>query len=116
MKAPELRIGNWINEKGKLKQVYSVSNHNAKDYSKLKPTPLTEEWLLKFGFEKDECEFSNTEWSKYVPHASMSFYETENGYQRLFDDHYDVGIEIKYVHQLQNLYFALVGEELTIKE
>lgn len=23
---------------------------------------------------------------------------------------------IKYVHQLQNLYFALVGEELTIKE
>ena len=27
----------------------------------------------------------------------------------------DKNINIKYVHQLQNLYFALTGEELTIK-
>ena len=26
------------------------------------------------------------------------------------------GVNVKYVHQLQNLYFALTGEELILKE
>lgn len=34
---------------------------------------------------------------------------------RLFYDWIDGNIEVKYLHQLQNLYFALTGKELDIR-
>lgn len=68
---------------------------------KYKPIPITEEWLLKFGFDKIE---NGTYLNK--------FYVTiVSGYCVFWiTDTYSVAI--KYVHQLQNIYFALTGEEL----
>jgi hypothetical protein len=37
-----------------------------------------------------------------------------NGDAIYFSYGFEKSIELKYVHQLQNLYFALTGEELTI--
>jgi hypothetical protein len=75
--------------------------------------PLTEEWLVKFGFEKRKahngCYFIN-EWFELTKniHGGFSF-EFENYEVEIPDVH------LKYIHQLQNLYFALTGEELELK-
>jgi hypothetical protein len=73
--------------------------------NELEPVPLTEERLLKFGFEKDVTEY-NICW--FLNHVYIWFVDGE--YINELD------LPIKYVHQLQNLYFALKGEELTLKE
>ena len=79
------------------------------------PIPLTEEWLLKFGFD-----FSIDTW--YL--KGVAIWKTEccdaKGNEEIgfFYELRDVGMmdmHVKYVHQLQNLYFALTGEELKIK-
>ena len=77
------------------------------------PIPLTEEWLLKFGFEEDSCNYykiiENQEAVLYIDKLDMTFaygypYECSGG-----------DLKLKHVHQLQNLYFALTNKELTIK-
>lgn len=74
-----------------------VSNLEYKDVT---PIPLTEEWLLKwFGEDGVGC------------------YAEENNMVELFLNNGDYLIpknRLQYVHQLQNLYFALTGEELTL--
>ena len=74
------------------------------------PIPLTEEWLLRFGFQI--YEHDKDEYYIYDTDHLVSLYKGINGgYQRRIND-YDDGIELNHVHQLQNLYFALTGEEL----
>ena len=67
------------------------------------PIPLTKEWFLKFGFKKE----GNT--AKYWTLGTVDLWEISGTYVN------DLDYEVKYVHQLQNLYFALTGEELIIK-
>lgn len=110
MKANELRIGNLVQIDG-LKSPIPVSIIDTTETSidtKAKPIPLTEEWLLKFGAIKsqhcwlinDKIELSHT--------TTEEYYEFE--WQSPLLD-WEI-IAIKYVHELQNLYFALTGEEL----
>jgi len=78
-----------------------------------KPIPLTEEWLLRFGFELKEAVMDE---KKYYGWLNFSFHLDINFIEKSFFYHWMGGnIDIKYVHQLQNLYFALTGEELEIK-
>lgn len=98
------------------------------------PVPLTPEWLEKFGFIRQADLVENKVW---LPNGGISqFHGAEifrnESYQDVYldenvfhfilaqDDNQISTIytskEIKSVHQLQNLYFALTGEELTIKE
>ena len=103
MKASELRIGNSIMQDGDFVFVtwwrLELMEKNKLEY---KPIPLTEEWLFKFGFEKA--------------------YETCYQYKDfILNDKFimmdiDITIQLKYVHQLQNLYHSLTDEELTIKD
>ena len=78
---------------------------------RIKPIPLTEEWLLKFGFV-------TTQWDNF---DSYRFEIGNNDYAIVIysDGNCEVGdvitTKINYVHQLQNLYFAITGEELTFK-
>lgn len=67
--------------------------------------PITEEWLVRFGFQKLIPEGSIFELGKFhiQNFSPLGFFECRNH------------IKVEYVHQLQNLYFALTGEELTIK-
>lgn len=64
----------------------------------IKPIPLTEEWLLKLGFKRFCKDFSK---------KGVIIHTRERGYVL----RKSVPI-IKTVHQLQNLYFTLTGEEL----
>lgn len=65
------------------------------------PIPLTEEWLLKFGFGKE---------NGYPYKFPNGVLKIRNGVY--FFKHNDIEIDLHFVHQLQNLYFALTGKEL----
>lgn len=123
MKAKELRIDNLITWNSTQKKVIPnmlnqpeiIFENNAK------PIPLTKEWLVKLG------------WSCFTKLADTGVFYS---YYRIEDDGFntltyriivgakdgmmvfpnmDKRIELKSVHQLQNLYHALTEKELTIK-
>ena len=118
MKANELRIGNWVNVTDKDYQVTQIlergvnCGHIGAMYDLVKPIPLTEEWLVNHGegidFEGDYMFV----WRGIVWYYRMSDFSVRRDYKQKNKINW---VEIKYVHQLQNLYFALTGEELTIK-
>ena len=70
------------------------------------PIKITPEWLNRLGFEKDSDGVFKFDW------CFLQFVDGEAtlspGYAA------KVNPSFKFVHQLQNLYFALTGEELTI--
>ena len=115
MTATELRIGNWVEEahSGEFGQVDMVvlsiiermSNHS------YRPIPLTEEWLERFGFEKvaDNC-WLNNKTAFYVDKRESHI---RKGFVYYLKEDSNDFIPIDNLHQLQNLYFALTGEELT---
>lgn len=118
MKEAELRIGNWFysTAKGRNEQFekHHFCSHNDSSVESYyieecaEPIPLTEEWLERFGimqntwFEdgsymiKEDRGFG---WEMYVRNAVKT--------KRISFAYF------KHVHQLQNLYFALTGKELT---
>lgn len=138
MKANELRIGNYVNVLREDQSPFKIDGfellnesdckvfkdngtYNCPPFGEIKmhpltwnlkdlqPIPLTEEWLLRFGFEKSRLGY----FTVFCGNNVMSVC--------CFDDFSRVQIvtqtvsTINHVHQLQNLYFALTGEELTLK-
>lgn len=98
-----------------------VTIRNNDDFS---PIPLTEEWLLKFGLPIG-YEFKAWGCTTKVTHISILYgvylVLTEKGWMIGISNEDSSHIEIQedeviyhYVHQLQNLYFALTGKELVI--
>ena len=85
---------------------------NSVSESDLKPIPLTEEWLVRFGFFINHWESERIEETVYQ-HQGITIFYSDIVDAWVFPDIENV--EIKYVHQLQNLYFALTGSELEIK-
>ena len=132
MKASELRIGNWIEVKCiaeecggddfdpqqcNLQNIISISE-GTEDFL-FRPIPLTEEWLIKCkGWTKEEDLYIRK--LDVINDALRLDYI--NGDGELCWEYYVYNISgqrvgcayIKYVHELQNLYFALNGEELEI--
>ena len=121
IKATELRIGNYIDCKytgegfiinGDFDAV-EVNMSHLEDIEfgsiefEYKPIQLTEEWLIKFGFHKYADEY----WSN--GNIQIPLMDKIGGGELLLSPYKNYALEIKHVHQLQNLYFALTGEELT---
>ena len=131
LSAQELRIGNYVmGGKGKPYRFELCdfsdwcNDHNSHEFGdNIHPIPLTEEWLLKFGFEKDrimsyfkDCgeykmKISINSFSGTIEEDSSWFISILTGYGSQ-----PVTLVKQYVHQLQNLYFALAGEELVCKD
>jgi hypothetical protein len=124
MKANELRIGNFIKDSGgkvlriswfernKVCQEMWTQNkdmelHPLTEYfDSIRPISLTKEWIDRFDWfsiDEDKYTFRDIEYYQISEEGSLYF---TNRY---------TCTEIKYVHQLQNLYFALTGEELDLK-
>ena len=106
MKATELRIGNYFEDiDGNHCQVTLLTfrqlHGSPTAINLIKPIPLTEEWLLKFGFIKSVV---------FYMKGAMNIEFIDNGCLFGLDGEYEVFIQ--HVHQLQNLYFALTNEEL----
>ena len=120
MKASELRIGNSIMQDDDFVFVtlwrLEFIGKNKLEY---KSIPLTEEWLLKLGFDKLENDiptyfkcFGNLIEDDYEYSFNIYVDSEQNHFITVFGRK----IIIKHVHQLQNLYHALTDEELTIKD
>jgi hypothetical protein len=112
MEANELRIGNFIQYDGlqRPSKVSIIDTTVTSTRTKAKPIPLTEEWLLNFGFEKDERN-EYWFWKNCISVSVLGYIELLSFNKQSFK----TNLKLDYVHQLQNLYFALIGEELTIK-
>jgi len=133
MEASELRLNNWVTttERGcecdykvvsidaDFVDLYHLSKCdpfrevNGVMVFSLRGIPLTEERLKKFGFLRWDDEGFYFE---AIPNVLKIFlYPIENS--NSFAVHWDHNwiTSIKFVHQLQNLFFCLTGEELKIK-
>lgn len=141
MKANELRIGNLVMDRGnkilqidwfersKVCQKMEINKLEVhpltEDFEYLQPIPLTEEWLLKFGFIliRYPKEGSDVLTTQRELRGTKWFYRSNDKFNIQVEckDYSTVSIgycvltKVQFVHQLQNLYFALTGEELTIK-
>lgn len=110
IKEKDVRIGNLVMYDGK---VYSISptDYAETDFDRFEPLLLSEEWLKKMGFKEEE-------WFKGV-YSCGDFSIESRDFQPVVmghDDFVPFGKPVEYVHHLQNLFYALCGEELTIKE
>lgn len=136
MKANELRLENLVESLESVLTVDTITSGSSVDLRTAegkiyntplelcKPIPLTEEWLLKFGFEKIEAKTDrilyrfNSTYNESLINFEMHLFN--NGGVSIFDINNNTGFgnrltTMNYVHQLQNLYFALTNEELIIK-
>lgn len=109
MKAKELRIGNILQGNRIIREIKHDFYTDDSGLSTLMrdaiPAPLTEEWLLKFGFEYKSGEYVKGMFT-YLP---QQMYLIINGFEY---DYNGVIAHPEYVHQLQNLYWVICNEEL----
>lgn len=128
MLAEELRIANFIYAHGKIQQVEQIGNtpygHAQRViFFKGSPIgeyavncagiPLTEDWLVRAGFEYEK---TNKSWQLDTEFGFSIWGRIDIGFSVFGSDDVEIGNTFEYVHQLQNLYHALTGEELTVKE
>lgn len=135
MKNTELRVGNLIQyNEGDVCKVVGIHKFGIDvefpeeftymEYDQFSPIPLTEEWLLNFGFAKGfntlfkqinsfgrqvtvSIEFNGMD--------DIAIWTTENdGTEDETNSTFNIESNLKHVHQLQNLHFALLGEELNL--
>ena len=120
MRVEDLRIGNYMqdNRDGNLLMVLRLerkapdSSHSSMGYHVVdrskyplkkgylaEPIPLTEEWLIKFGFKRLGVD------TFYL--GSVKVHHRKRGF--VLARRYGI---INHVHQLQNIYFALLQKEL----
>lgn len=112
----EYRIGNYVDGDGRdvIITGHYLSNME-KGMKSLPPIKITEEWLLRFGCDKKLSRFILNE--KYF----LAKYNDEKGcmFGIYITDYPSYDIEIlcfiQYIHQLQNLVFAITQKELTLK-
>lgn len=130
MKANELRIGNWYKNNDYFityNQITAEEILELKDnpnYDYYKPIEITEQGLLRFGFlfnkehnyyfiqnpdggihsikylEKDEFLNEESEWAYFIEDSDAFCHRL---------------CMLNYIHELQNLYFAINKTELNIK-
>lgn len=123
MKKNELRIGNWVDyfdsihvvekiNKKSVRLVYlgdGTSTSSELDSPCLRPIELNGEILEWFGFT--QCDVGH--WYQDEDNDLYGFVERSGGYSLVVSDIDQKETYVKYAHQLQNLYFALTGEELS---
>lgn len=98
--ANELRIGNWLYLSVRDEAFQWDEYDFLEDGSLARPIPLTPKIMRKCGFEKDGCYWRNPDNELFlIEEFEVSFYNSINE-------------TIKYLHQLQNSYFAMTYDEL----
>ena len=118
MKPNELRIGNYVleqvYERGDISwleiQIEYIDHDDNCEY--IKPIELTEQWLTDFGFEKRPVSVKGSEFAR-IDMGGMAINNYGNKYWFIVTLGGDKIAAVEYIHQLQNLYFALTGKELT---
>lgn len=123
----ELRVGNYVHVPTLDNELYEMSTisrygrdcsvtdnklgyqSSILDIENINPIPLSEEWLINLGFEEDMSTFYyNAKIASIYLHTpysgSKNWNVKANGGDKL--------TSVQYVHQLQNLFYVLTGEDL----
>lgn len=111
IKANELRIGNWVNFSG---DPMIIRLGEQLDYytDYYEPIPLTPEILEAAGFDGRK----DVRYFKSIGDTVLTIYYEDQKFWIQDFDWFKLDLpSMEYVHQLQNLYFALTGNELEIK-
>lgn len=140
MNAQELRLGNLVwNDVQKIPVAVDMKILNeqyyfdkgAPNYHSWEPIPLTYDWLVKAGFELRRKSVSLNVGGELFEYAEITVKDLGEYSKRNFIiwhkkntgwtiDGVVRNIELSHfiqnVHQLQNLYFALTGQEIEFKE
>ncbi|MGV3508005.1 MAG: hypothetical protein ACO1N7_01855 [Sphingobacteriaceae bacterium] len=125
MDAQELKLGNLIkispreNEEGVLFLIDIQSSsiigemlvprqgyHFRIKYNEILPLEITADWLKRLGF----TEQGNDIWTDTKNFVEFKFSPLESG----FLENGTLAVVINSIHQLQNTYFTLTGESLTV--
>lgn len=113
IQAQDLRIGNWVSN-GQIEfQITSKDIYHLDVYVNrviAKPIPITPEWLERMGMKR------NYDYGDPVFDLNnIRVFTWPTGIITI--EYYYLELrELEFIHQLQNLYFALTGEDLTINE
>lgn len=135
MEAHELMIGNYITQylgmdddgsHYKEQQITGIKYEYSDIHIRLdqtdtwhhngnfEPIPLTEDWLIKLGFKNTDTGFEMKMWRGHT----MSLIIVRNKYAIVACSG-PFGLthsaHLNYIHQLQNIFYCLTGEQLTIK-
>ena len=136
--ARELRLKNLVFESNNVVCIEGIKTDNDIDLSvfpeddhsrwwtqepnNIDPIPLTPEWLQKLGFEKRVLNgirigsYDTIDWDvEYYIDNILLLKQLSQQYDRFQSANKPYRF-IQYVHQLQNLYFALTGTELTVRQ
>lgn len=135
MKSQELRIGDLVWACGDMAKILTIEQESCLveffdyqserpqqahiEYNDIEGIEIAAEWLKDFGFEKSGK--AKHEWVLTVHEEwiiGVDFGETLTIVSISFDspnEFASLRCRIKYFHQLQNMYYALMGSELIIK-
>lgn len=136
LKASDLRIGNWVSPIYPNYLSASVINAHSfvdilRDESIVSGIPLTEEWLLAFGFEKGEYGNYYFKFKNLVGDCTtLVVFPPENIWndkRRVEEGIYGIRLvsqildsvalsSIRYVHSLQNVFHAVTETELDLSK
>jgi hypothetical protein len=106
MKKQDLRIGNTIKIDGLIVTVDERTLFDFDHDGRIKEgVPLTEDVFVRLGFKKQMFGYKHFNLDLYF-YRDGEFWESEQLPMFVFIEH---------IHQLQNLYFALTGAELNLK-
>jgi hypothetical protein len=132
MEASELRIGNIVDLGNRIAKIIDIGHLSCtvadleetqdtiEDYDRVQGLILTDEWFENWGFNKDGEYWSMGIFDykycfKYRDWANnWAFYQEYTDSPNSKDDgiKYPISFDIQYVHQLQNLWYSLLHEEI----
>jgi hypothetical protein len=121
LKCTDLRIGNLIysKETNSIQKITGLTDENPfidaitfdyTNYDEIEPVPITEEILFNFGYgKKHDIYYKNNSLLRFI--GNEVFYSRGEIDDAEFQEYIS---SVTYVHELQNLYFALTQLELTV--
>lgn len=131
MKATDLRVGNLVLHNKQIFEIYDIISTQDSVIigqgddtgglqevfiSEIEPIQLTEDILLKCGFKArtiyDDFEFEGIKISSCIMRCDTK--ERSSFFLNLGEENESLNIRLDYIHQLQNLYFSLTGQELNV--
>ncbi len=131
MTPQELRIGNYVLEQNgqEITTIASITQpengifeYEVNDVDgmfiqvpedEIEPIPITEDWLMEFGFLNGNKQSQCDMWGCWYYDDFKIIVDKDGNFEA---DVYVAELFLKYIHQLQNLYFSLTGDELTLKK
>lgn len=132
IKIQELRTSNLVKVKGDAREYWTVwgidaihdrvyldaPRDNFHDISKIQGIPITEEWLVRLGWQYYNGQNSGTLTKDFDGKLDVDFYEDKLQVKSHYEGEqlYRILYNIKCVHQLQNFYFDTSGQELILKQ